>query len=162
VCQGIIQLFDTTPGDEVARLPTLAAVRGMAFDSDSRRVRAMGEDGSIITCDASIAIGIRGDGRVDLNNPEKEHESVVLVQAETGKVLRRGTETSAYARWLVFSPDGSRLTGGWCVWDVATMREVKRLPHNPEITAAAFRPDGKLLATGCSNGTAQVWSLEGK
>jgi WD40 repeat protein/tetratricopeptide (TPR) repeat protein len=77
---------------------------------------------------------------------------------------------------LAFSPDGRRLAlvahdaprddGGsiWStcrIWDTATGRPVTPpLPHSNHPVALAFRPDGKVLATGGYSGTVHLWDVE--
>lgn len=47
------------------------------------------------------------------------------------------------------------------LWDVATQREIRTLPHRPgEIAAVAFSPDGRRLATQSGGGTV-VWDPAG-
>ena len=76
---------------------------------------------------------------------------------------------------LVFSPDGKILASGghrreirlWDVafgeirlWDVDTSRQIAVMPA-PEgsVTALAFSPDGKTLASGSSWGKILIWDL---
>src|SRR5207253_48362 len=58
---------------------------------------------------------------------------------------------------VTFSPDGKLLVSsgasgsgkpGWiCLWDPATGKEVKRWRASEDMTAVAFAPDGKVLAS---------------
>ncbi|QEL18871.1 sigma-70 family RNA polymerase sigma factor [Limnoglobus roseus] len=107
----------------------------------------------------TLAIVVGGAARPD---GAKRPPSLVVVEAETGRVVRRVATTDPTPAWLVFSPDGSRLAGPRCVWDAATLAEVRRLPVHPEVTAAAFSPDGRFLASGHANGTANVWAVDAK
>jgi WD40 repeat protein len=78
---------------------------------------------------------------------------------------------------LTFTPDGTRvLTGGslfkdaelqgeWCTWDPKTGKRdayVEAPIHGYAIHAAAFSPDGKLLATVCQTGKVVVWNTPPK
>ncbi len=75
-----------------------------------------------------------------------------------------------------FSPDGRRVTiaahddsfgaggstHGTCrIWDVATGRPASpQLPHINWVGAIAYRPDGKLLATGDYTGIVHLWDAD--
>ena len=85
--------------------------------------------------------------------------SLVLVEAETGKVVRWVRASVPLESPLVFSPDGKWVAGAWSVWEVATLREVRRFPPRPWVSAVGFSPDGKRVATGHTNGTAVVWPV---
>lgn len=95
---------------------------------------------------------------------------------------RQGTRSLSFlivpahaAKALAFSPDGKTFTSGgyrreirlWDVaygeirlWDVDTIRQIAVMPA-PEgvVTALAFSPDGKILASGSSRGKILIWDL---
>jgi WD40 repeat protein len=123
-----------------------------ATDQRSGLVRALAAspDGK------TLAIGVGGDTFVDTT---KRKWNVVLVEAETGRVIRRVGTPDAMAERLAFSPDGRWLASNQCVWDVATLKEVRRFPVPRDVTAVAFSPDGRRVATGLANGTTLVWRV---
>ncbi|WP_088259100.1 sigma-70 family RNA polymerase sigma factor [Fimbriiglobus ruber] len=114
------------------------------------RALALSPDGK------TLAISIGGAMFLD---PTKWKNHLVLVETETGKVLRRSSTTETFGEWLAYSPDGKWIAGPGCVWNAATLKEVRRFPELPTATAGAFSPDGKRVAIGYVNGTAAVWPV---
>jgi WD40 repeat protein len=46
------------------------------------------------------------------------------------------------------------------LWDVATGEEMARLEgHKDQVRSLAISPDGKTLASACTNGTIKLWDL---
>jgi WD40 repeat protein/serine/threonine protein kinase len=70
---------------------------------------------------------------------------------------------------LAFSPDGTRIVTSSHerqtlnttvqIWDAATGRPLRSLPHRNWVTASAFRPDGKVLATGGYDAAVYLWDV---
>ncbi len=104
----------------------------------------------------TLAVAVAGPALADA---AKRTDSLVLVEAETGKVIRRAATPETVPTRLVFSADGRWVAGPRCVWEVAMLREVRRFPARPEVTALGFSPDGRRVATGHVNGTAVVWPV---
>jgi WD40 repeat protein len=64
-----------------------------------------------------------------------------------------------------YSPDGRQLVtvsqnSVACIWDAATFKQVRRLPHPSEMWGARFSPDGRRLVTAASDGVARVWEIQ--
>jgi eukaryotic-like serine/threonine-protein kinase len=47
-----------------------------------------------------------------------------------------------------------------CIWDVASFKEIRRLPHPCQLWSARFSPDGLRLVTAASDGMARVWDVQ--
>jgi WD40 repeat protein len=97
-------------------------------------------------------------------------EAVILAEAATGKVILR--IESGWINTLTFSPDGRVLATSdhqaVRLWELATGKEILTrarhggLPGAPAqayITALAFFPDSRAIATGMMDGTILVWDL---
>lgn len=88
-----------------------------------------------------------------------------LLDATTGKLVRKLEGHQKAVQAIAFSPDGKRLgsgdsTGIIRIWDVTTHKEILKLDANSGVSALAFSPDGKILASGHWDTTALVWDLE--
>jgi WD40 repeat protein len=77
-----------------------------------------------------------------------------LLDASTGRMVRKLEDYRCLVLSLAFSPEGSKLLAGCSdgtarLWDVASGRESAVLAnHNEGVRVVAFSPDGKTLATG--------------
>jgi len=100
-----------------------------------------------------------------------------LVETDTGQPVGPPiTHRWSWVRAVAFSPDGHHLattshdrgfdeggsTSTTCqIWDAATARPSSPLlPHINYAAALAFRPDGKVLATGDYSGAVHLWDVE--
>jgi WD40 repeat protein len=96
-----------------------------------------------------------------------EHPAPVLVDVATGAVTRRMTDGhDGGFQWAAFDPKGQRLlTGGQdrraIVWEVETGKPLLDLHHpgddDNNNTAAAWSPDGTMVATAGGNGLVALW-----
>jgi WD40 repeat protein/DNA-binding SARP family transcriptional activator len=80
--------------------------------------------------------------------------------AEPLRDLAQDPEQEQWGRSVDFSPDGKLVAGeGWddvFVWSVEDGAIVARMPEQ-QVTALAFSPDGRRLATGSLDGELKVW-----
>jgi RNA polymerase sigma factor (sigma-70 family) len=173
---GSVKLAATLEGE--------SAVRSMAVSPDGRVVVPGGEDGAVKVWDIRTGKEIRAlrvhgqavrslafspDGRCLAAAAD---ETVRLWDAASGKELARLGGRPQAAHRLAFSPDGKILgcasappgrPGGKpapaeiTLWDPATGELLARLRHADVISAIAFSPDGKLLASGSWDGTVTIW-----
>ncbi len=77
--------------------------------------------------------------------------------------FRHGAEVDAFA----LSRDGRILATAAgpvaVLWDAATGKELRRLKHDRAVTALAFTPDGKRIASGASDNRIRLWdAADGK
>jgi WD40 repeat protein len=182
-------LFDTATGREVAelvnpnRVParrpdlvgSLESVNGFAFSPDGRLMAARAGW-------KALAVWEVATGKVRYHIPAGTYSSlpafspddkylacngwyeIRIYEAADGREVRRIRHPFG-DQDLSLSPDGKLLAsvGGSRVdlWDVATGKRRPWLPgHSSAVTALAFAPDGKALASsGWRDGTVIVWDL---
>lgn len=122
----------------ISRLPRRPHVRAahddrvlaLAFNVDGRWLASEGANGKIVIWDT------RAQKQITPDTPSRGMSSAALAFSSDG-------------RWLASASEPSAL-----IWDTSTWKVVKELPPtgdqmsgDPEITSAAFHPDGNLLAT---------------
>jgi WD40 repeat protein len=146
-----VDLWDVRSGKLVrSLLDHRGMVEALAFSRDDRLLAA--------TC----------SGPTDDNETVSE---VWLWDVKRGARKRVIPLGNLFARWVALSPQGDLLavTGSLDVYgagelrlfETASGRELARVqpPRVKWLASPVFRPDGKLLAVGCDDGTVRVWSV---
>jgi len=155
------------------------SVRSIAFSPDGKTLASGSEDGTVILWDVA--------SHKPRAEPLTGHKGWVfsVTFSPDGKTLAAGTDGKATMLWdvagrtalgeplagpggsalsVAFSPDGKALaTGtrdkGVLFWDVAHRKPLgKALTGEGAIAAAAFSPDGKILAAG-SDKSVLLWDI---
>jgi len=117
------------------------------------------------------------DGKLIVSGDSLGINPVVVWDAQTGKVLLTlGSKiggTSPFLGGLAWSPDGTQIVGGGSlmnstndgmliIWDTTTGNQLRLLTDGmtgQRITALAWSPGGRWLATGLYNGRILLWDM---
>jgi WD40 repeat protein len=190
---GTVVLYDAITGESGRALPALKAnVHAVAFSSDGKLVAGSSSNGFVHVWEAATgwlrhsfpvgrpntggsrqSVAFSPDGKTLATISAWQGSDVRLYDVATGWAvadLRVGVRD---VHWLGFHPDGRSLavvgTGAGEVanlgiWDLATRKEVRRMPvPSPGHLGGAWRADGLLLATsGDTDGTVRLWSTDGQ
>ena len=173
-------VWDTKTGEALLRLPGLGGVmRGAYFSPDGDRLALVDDAGGgrlrivdVASGDDIFLRGSRGHSWCwPMFSPDGTRIAVggcgndqgAILDATTGRPLFEIGAENEVVESLVFSPDGTTLTGRTggqiqTVWDAMTGRKLFNLNrHGGGVTGYAFSPDGTMIATGGNDGTARVW-----
>ncbi|HEV3257811.1 MAG TPA: protein kinase, partial [Gemmataceae bacterium] len=178
-----IAIYDPATGKQVCPFKeTPAPVPGLAFGPNGRLYSAGASDPTLKVWDddgqkpiltiphhanANATIAVSPDGRFLASaGPIDPEHTVMILDAQTGAVLKTLKGHVGYVWKVAFSPDSRYLaSGSWDstvkVWDVTTGEEVRTLRgHSGFIQSLAFSPDGRRLASAsgyADHGEVKVW-----
>jgi RNA polymerase sigma factor (sigma-70 family) len=157
----------------------------VAFSPDGKLIASGGSylDGHIHLWDAATGKQVRKwkaaawgvgclaftpDSRTLLSGHHGEEAQLRLWDVASGREVQRIAPPSPVpVHTLTIAPDGKRAASasswerGVYLWDLAASREVSPFPHHyAEVTAVAFTPDGKLLATASADRSVGLWEAD--
>jgi WD40 repeat protein/tRNA A-37 threonylcarbamoyl transferase component Bud32 len=137
---GSLRFWDPATGQRIG--PDFAGpgftLQEVAFGEGGRTVIAIGLDGTFRRWDATTGLTLGGV----IGAPQPDLDTALI--------------SPDGLRGLVTSESGE----SWEIrlWDLATGNPIGGpLQHGGPVFAAAFSPDGKILATGCTDGKVRLW-----
>ncbi len=121
-----------------------AAVNGVAWSPDGKRLASCSRDGATQVWDA------RNGGNASSNY----------------LLTTKWTDQDIPVTAVAWSPDSTRIAitsaaGDVFVWrdsDDASWMVAEATPHSPAMNALAWSPDGGRIAAACADGTVQIWN----
>ncbi len=152
-------------------------VRTLAFSTNSKRMVAGGDKGSLAVYDIVngdswnlpphaakvVALAFSYDNRYLASASEDGGFS--LYDFQDSKVQKLNGETGL-VRSIAFSPTGRAFATGnengkISIWDATSREKLKTLQgRNEKVLALTFSPDGKMLASGSADNSIMQWSME--
>jgi WD40 repeat protein/serine/threonine protein kinase len=109
------------------------------------------------------ALAFSPDGKILASGAAFADSEIHLWDVATGKEIGKLSGHGSWVSFLIFSPDGKKLTSSSAdqtirIWDVASQKCVDVLRgHRQEIWSLAGLPDDKTLVSGGKDGTVCFW-----
>jgi WD40 repeat protein len=162
----------------------LSTINAVAFNSDGKRLATASSDGTARVWNladggevAQVRNQLRGCSGLVFSDDgtmlavATDEDTVSTRSADTGDVLRSFKVPGARLQKVALSKNGNRLAAvGYAdqrraaiarIWNLKDGAEAPPLTgHVGEVTALAFSPDGKRLATGGKDRNIRLWDVE--
>jgi WD40 repeat protein len=172
-------LWDAATGKPVRTLRGHAPgwLYGVAYSADGKRVMTCGADKTVRVWDPATGrevgkfTGHTAAVRRVAFHPDGKHalsagrdSFVRMWELESGKEVRTFKSSGEWANCLALTRDGKYVTTGgksMRIWEVATGKLVRECvdAHPNGATAADFSPDGRILLSSGTGGTARLWDM---
>jgi WD40 repeat protein len=177
---GTVRLWDVATARELRKLEEHTdLVSAVAFSSDGHRALSAGYDQRVVLWDldrgeVSHSFDLGGVGRYvhalsfsadDTRALVATERTVLIVEAGTGKVLRRLVGHTNWVTSAVFAHDGTRVLSGSDdgtarLWDLAAGKEVQLFRgHVNYVKSVALSADGKQALSGGTDATVRLWDV---
>lgn len=167
-----LKQWDLATGNELFSVNLGASVSGVAFSPDGRQI-VTGAGEVVGLWDSAIGAAPETLGTNHLSSIALSHEAGLLANGlEVWDLKMRGVlatlELDGHWQWvesITLSPDGKWLAamngpnGTVKFWNLSTGGDLKTLKMEGYPRCAAFRSDGKFLATGSDDGAVMLWDL---
>ncbi len=178
------EIWDVESGELIQQLTVDdIPLTDISFSPDGKKVLAGDYDGNLKLWDAETGellkmwighdpnkvttVGFSPDGTKMASGGEDD--MVKVWDMKTGQLLQTLYQVTIYS--LAFSPDGNYLLGGSYsssssdsgdifIWDVNSGEQLVRFRGNHILSrSVAFSPDGGLIVTSGSDGSAKIWDV---
>jgi len=134
VSDGKLTVLNLGTGKPTPPVMASGNVTQMSFDEEGRRIAVAHADGTVLVSDA-----------------------------ETGRLLLPPLRHTGSLQWIKFTPDGRRLAtgsdeGATSLWDTASGKRIAQISHRGSyVLCVAVSPGGDRIATGGHERTAYLW-----
>jgi WD40 repeat protein len=176
---GAVSVWDVTTGVPLFAGTHGAKINAIAIQADKGTTFTGGDDGKVkiwssagqLEATQSLAdpvtdLAVSSDGKslaVAIGRlGQKTHGAAVLLNRDTGEVLRQIEDSSSPVQAAAFSSDSRWLvTGGQDnmarLWDVKTGKEHAKFVHEHPVMAVALTVDARYVATGSTDHVTRIW-----